>query len=312
MSLNTWPEIARDAGLTTLGIGPSCIKKYLSDFLDTEQGHTFLAKCKQLNIGVEHELHTLSELLPRELFEKDPEMFRVNEDGHRSADFNCCVHSKNAIAIIAENVHKLAPRLISTTGRYFFWIDDARNMCRCAKCRVYSDSDQALMLENEMVKALRRFDSKAQLAHLAYVHTLDAPLVIKPEKGIFLEFAPIHRSFKEPLSCSGAHQEDQKITHCEVMEKLDANLEVFDRGNAQILEYWLDVSRFSKWKQPAVEVPWNEAVFLDDLQTYCKKGIRNITSYGAWINAEYLKNYPMPPIKVYGAGLLNCIKQQQR
>jgi hypothetical protein len=302
-SLNTWPGIAHKAGLTTLGIGPSVIKPYLDNFLNTAKGQAFINSCKEFDIGIEHELHTLSELLPRNLFEKDPKMFRVNEDGRRAADFNCCVHSKQAIEIISENAYKFAPQLISTTGRYFFWIDDARCMCRCPKCRVYSDSDQALILENYMLKAIRKFNPNAQLAHLAYVHTLNAPKQVKPDKGIFLEFAPIHRSFELPLSCSEAHQEGQTITHGEVLEKLDANLDVFDRDTAQILEYWLDVSRFSKWKQPAVELPWNEEVFLSDIQTYVNKGIRNISSYGAWINTEYLKTYPMPPIEKYGTGL---------
>ncbi len=302
-SLSAWPEIAHQAGLTTLGIGPSVIKPYLDNFLNTDKGQAFIAQCKQLEIGIEHELHTLSELLPRSLFAKDPTMFRINEEGQRTPDFNCCVHSKQAIEIISENAYKFAPKLISTTGRYFFWIDDARCMCRCPKCRSYSDSDQALMLENYMLRAIRKFDPNAQLAHLAYVHTLDAPVQVKPEIGIFLEFAPIHRSYQQPLSESSAHQEDQKITHGQILEKLDANLEVFVRDTAQVLEYWLDVSRFSKWKQPAVELPWNEEVFLSDVRTYVSKGIRNISSYGAWINSEYLKTYSIPPIDIYGAGL---------
>ena len=33
-------------------------------------------------------------------------------------------------------------------------------------------------------------------------------------------------------------------------ELLDANLEHFDAGQAQVLEYWLDVSAFAGWRKP--------------------------------------------------------------
>jgi hypothetical protein len=42
---------------------------------------------------------------------------------------------------------------------------------------------------------------------------------------------------------------------------------VFPAGTAQVLEYWLDVSRFSQWKRPAVRLPWRRDVLEADLAT---------------------------------------------
>ena len=303
-SLPEWPRMASQAGLTTLGVGPASIQGHLSTFLKTDRGRKFLAECKQLGVAVEHELHTVGELLPRELFDKDPSMFRMNDKGERDRQYNCCVSRESGLDVICENAVKYASQLVSTTGRYFFWIDDAQQMYRCPKCRPYSDSDQILIMENRVVRALRKQNPRASLAHLAYVNTLDAPIQVKPEPGVFLEFAPIQRSYAEPLSKGSARQDDKTtITHGQIIEKLDANLAVFSRDSAQVLEYWMDVSRFSNWKRPAVRLPWNSEVFHDDLRTYVRRGIRHITCYAAWIDADYIRLHGQPPLKEYADAL---------
>ena len=193
-----WPLLARDAGLTTIGthITPSQV----SAFIQSPKGRQFLADCRKYNIEVEHELHSMKDLLPRALFSQRPELFRMNEEGVRVADYNCCVSSTAALDIIAENAVKYAAILTPTTGRYFYWIDDAVPMCKCPKCKGFSDTDQAVIIENAMLRALRKKDPKATLAHLAYVNTITPPKDIKPEEGLFLEFAPIYRQWNRPLT----------------------------------------------------------------------------------------------------------------
>ena len=53
-------------------------------------------------------------------------------------------------------------------------------------------------------------------------------------------------------------QQDPKLA--EGLHALEANLEVFPKDTAQVLEYWLDVSRFSRWKRPGVKLPWNREI----------------------------------------------------
>ncbi len=298
-----WPQRARDAGLTTIGahVTPSQVAR----FIQSEAGQTFLANCKNHNIQVEHELHAMSDLLPREYYIKDKTMFRMTKDGERTADYNCCVHSKPAVEIICENAVQYAAILPSTTGRYFYWIDDGMPMCYCPQCRIYSDSDQALILENHILSALKTRIPYASLAHLAYLNTIMPPQQVKPENGIFLEFAPIRRTWDHPLQNRDARKDDQSPTHGQILDCLDANLEYFGREHAQVLEYWTDVSLFSHWKKPAKRLPWTEEVFLSDLQTYGKRGVRHITSFVVYIDADYIRQYGEPPLDRYGRGLLN-------
>jgi len=292
-----WPEKAERAGLTT--IGTHIFPHEVAAFVATEEGQAFLEACRERGLEVEHELHAMNDLLPRSLFEKDPAMFRMNEKGERAPDYNLCVHSQAAVEVVCENAVRYAELLRPTTGRYFYWVDDGRPMCRCPQCKGLSDSDQALLLENAMLDALRKTDARATLAHLAYARTMTAPTQVKPEPGIFLEFAPIARRFDKPLSDRSASR------HADYLDDLDANLAVFGSEGAQALEYWLDESLFYRGNQRTLtKIPWRREVFLDDLATYGARGVRHITTFAVMVNADYVQQFGEPPLGEYGRGLV--------
>jgi len=113
---------------------------------------------------------------------------------------------------------------------------------------------------------------------------------------VFLEYAPIQRSYDIPY--------EQQSGGKDRLHLLRQNLEVFPVETAQVLEYWMDVSRFSHWNRPAVRLPWKREVFVGDLNTYRKLGIRNITSFGVFIDAEYVQKFGEPSeLLEYGMGL---------
>jgi hypothetical protein len=234
-------------------------------------------------------------------------MFRINVAGDRVMDSDFCAHSNDAIEIICANAVRFARILPSTTGRYFFWMDDSKPMCHCPLCRAYSDSDQALILENAMLKALREYDPRATLAHLAYLNTLTPPSQVKPDAGVFLEFAPINRRWDQPLKKLEAVGRDERTTHREILDLLDANLDAFGSEGAQVLEYWLDVSLFSGWNRDAkTKLPWNPKIFMDDIDTDAKRGIQHVTSFVVYVDADYLERHgEIGFLTEYGDGLLS-------
>lgn len=299
LSTLNWPKLARDAGLTTLAthITPSQV----TAFLQSDPGKIFLDRCAEYNIEVEHELHAVGELLPRNLFDKNPELFRCDADGNRVGDYNCCPSQRRTLEIIAENAVKTAEICRSTTGRYFYWIDDGRPMCACPRCKELSCSDQALLIENAILAALRRQNDRASVAHLAYYATMEPPHNVRPDDGVFLEFAPYERVWDKPLADGAAGRPD-RMNHTETLRTLERLLEIFPIESAQVLEYWLDVSLFSGYKKPAARLPWRPDVCRSDVQTYRSLGIRNFTSFAVYIDGEYQANYPdLSFINEYGA-----------
>lgn len=300
LSTLDWPLLAYDAHLTTIAthINPAQVIA----FLERDAGKRFMDRCAELNIAVEHELHAAGDLLPRSLFDKNKELFRMDDQGERVREWNCCPSNPRTLEIIAENSVKTSKICRSTTDRYFYWIDDGMPMCACPLCREFSYSEQALIIENAILAALKsEISPDATLAHLAYYSTMTPPEKVKPAEGIFLEFAPIERVWDKPLR-DGAAGRAGKMNHAETLAVLDANLEYFPAADAQVLEYWLDVSLFSGWKKPAVKLPWRPDVCRADVAVYAARGIRNFTTFAVYTDAEYQKNHAdLSFINEYGA-----------
>ncbi|HEO69978.1 MAG TPA: DUF4838 domain-containing protein, partial [Candidatus Hydrogenedentes bacterium] len=241
-----------------------------------------------------YELHAMGDLLPREFFEENPGFFRMNRQGERAADWNLCLSAPGAVEYVCRRAVETARVLKPTTGRYFYWGDDNRPWCHCPKCHSLSDSDQALLLANHLLEALREVDSGAQVAYLAYANTLAPPEKVAPKAGVFLEFAPIHRRYDVPLAAADAKENRGNL------ELLDANLALFGADTAQALEYWLDASRFSQWKRPSVKIPWSREIMAADLDTYGGRGVRHITTFAVYVDAEYMAMHGEPPVEEYG------------
>ena len=300
LTLVQWPDRVAQAGLNTIGLHIGRRIYVVVKFIRSDEGQKFLAACKRLGLNVEYELHAMEDLLSREHIRKDPSMFRMDKSGRRTEDFNCCPSHSGALEIIAQSALEFSRILRPTTHRYFYWPDDGREWCHCDKCRGLSSSEQALLVENHILRALRKHhDPQAAVCHIAYAPTLQPPKQVKAEPGVFLEFAPITRRHDRPFA------EQTAKTLIDRLEVLDANLEVFPRDTAQVLEYWLDNSRFSGWRRPPKKLPWNNAVFRADVQEYAKRGIRHVTSFACYLDAEYVKLHgePWTAVAEYGRGL---------
>lgn len=312
LSLRDWPERCAKAGINTIALHAARRFDVLRDFVASADGQHFLRRCRELDLAVEYELHAMGELLSRELYYKNPSLFRVDVKGKRNPDANCCPHSASALDIIATKAVAWAKVFSPTTHRYYYWPDDGAQWCCCEKCRDFSASEQALLVENHIVKALRhKVNPQAQLSHISYHRTLAAPVRVKPEPGIFLEFAPIARDYTRPITDREAKtrrssgQNPEPSSNRDYLDILEANLKLFGADTAQVLEYWLDVSMFSRWTRPAKKLPWDEAICRADIAAYRALGVRHITTFATYIDADYVNLHgdPQPVIEAYGAAL---------
>jgi hypothetical protein len=296
LTLEDWPDRARRAGLNTIALHHPDSPRKLLEFVRADRGRAFLARCKDNRLHVEFDFHAMSDLVPRGLFAGDSSLFRMDERGTRTPDRNFCVHSATAMRTAVENALVFAQALRPTTGRYYYWSDGCAPWCRCRRCRELSDSDQSLLVENAIAKALRSEEPFAQVAHLACHVTMPPPKGIKPEAGVFLQFAPARRRYDIPYARQRGEDEVDSLWY------LERNLEVVPAATAQALEYWLDVSLFSRGKR--LPLPWDRDRFRSDVGTYRSLGIRHIKSFANDLDAEYVRRHGEPTfLAEYGAGL---------
>ncbi len=236
-------------------------------------------------LKIEYEMHAARYLLPVSEFEARPEWFRMKETGERVTDFNFCVTNEQALDYVVERAAEVAKKLYRSTDRYFFWMDDHNDSaCHCPNCSRLSPSDQQLLVMNRIVKRLRQDNPNAKLVYLAYHACIDAPTEIKPEDGIFLEYAPISRDFHRPVSESAQS------------EPLERLLAVFGKQDAKVLDYWYDNSLFSKWKKPPQPFEVDAAVLEADFAYYRGLGFEDIGCFACYLGKDFEELYGAPDI----------------
>ena len=301
-----WINLLKESGINTISVASVPEMGYdQKEYLDYKQ------KCIDAGLDFEYEDHAMSHLVPRELFDEHPEYFRMDENGVRQKDGNGCPSCEEGLEVMMSNVKAFADIHHPTNHKYYFWLFDGGDICHCEKCKGLSASDQGLIFENHIIQALRKFDPEATLAHLAYSSTSPAPTVIRPEEGIFLEFAPFYRRWDKPLNDREALRDGQIWTHGDYLDMLEDNLKVFPAETAQVLEYWMDISQRSGWKKPAVQLDWHKEVYLEDLATYASYGIKNITAYAIYADENYLNAFhDLSFVKDYGKGLVDFKLEQ--
>lgn len=300
-----WLHTLKCLNLNVVGLHPPGGKKadetlrQMLEQLETLQ--PLLQKVREMGIVVEYEMHALSYLLPRSLFEMHPDWFRMNEQGERTADFNFCASNADALEHLAQSAAELARRLPAENHLYYFWLDDVSSYsCHCEHCRQLSPSDQQMLAVNAIQRGIRTVDPLGCLPYLAYQDVICAPEKIKPDEGVFLEYAPIHRSTDHAMNDPDCAENVKELAG---LERL---LEVFGTKNAKVLDYWTDNSLFSKWKYPPKPFTLNAEVMRKDAQFYHSLGFESITAFGCFLGKDYIDLHGKPDLQAYGDILMNA------
>ena len=290
-----WIDRMADAGVDVLGIhsegGTESVASLdrLLMLLETKEYRELIDYAIDVRgLRIEYEFHAAGWLLPRDMFDTFPEYFRMDANGARVREIDFCRTNTAAVDFVAERAASLAKRLYRSSHRYYFWLDDNAELCHCDKCRAMSPSDAQLTVMNAIVRRLRRDIADAKLACLAYQKFIEPPKTVRPEEGIFLEFAPIKRD----MSRSAFEGEELKC--------VDALLEFFGKTDAKVLEYWYDNSLLSKWKKPPKPFFANSGMIRGDLAYYESKGFEHISSFACFLGDDYEALYGDVDISAFG------------
>jgi hypothetical protein len=150
-----------------------------------------------------------------------------------------------------------------------------------------------MIIMNRMLKEIRKIDPEATLAYLAYFETLTPPEKIKPDEGIFLEYAPIDRDHHTPLSEAG---NEKNTSQNQYIKEL---IRTFGADTAKVLDYWLDNSLFSNWTKPPKPLVADEKVIHADFDYYSALGFKDISCFACYLGADYVELHGEPDIKAF-------------
>ncbi len=277
-----WIDRMADNGISVIGIHPGGGKTAndalasLLELSKTEEYKALIDYAHARGLLVEYELHAMRYLLPESEFNAHPEWFRMTADGERSADLNCCATNSEMLDFVAERAAEVAKALYGSTNRYYFWLDDAKDAyCHCPSCEKLSPSDQQVLVLNRILKRLREDDPEASLAYLAYFEAIAAPIAVKPDEGIFLEYAPFERDFHAPI------ENDAQA------DTILALLDCFGTESARVLDYWYDNSLYSGWKKPPKAFTPDSPVINADLEYYTRLGFSELASFACYLGEDY-------------------------
>ena len=299
-----WAELLKKGKFNTLGLHFIPAENTMEEYLEWLElrGRALIERVESAGVRVEHELHAFRYLLPRELFSENPEYFRMDRAGNRSADYNLCASSA-ALAVVKERAYRLAEALRQSGRDYYLWADDVASdcFCHCPDCAKLPPSEQYLKILKSILAGLKRYDASARLCYLAYGAILTPPEEI-PE-DMFLEFAPITRDLKSPVN-----GEKNKTAAAQ----LEGLLQKFSAADAEILDYWLDESLHTGWgRLPLARLPYDENVLKADFAYYTGLGVGAVKTFGAYLSKEYLDAFGDKEIVEYGR-LLKKVQEETK
>lgn len=297
---SVWISEAVRLGIPRIGLHPEggtnahLTMKALFDLLETPEFRRTLDEAAENGLEIEYEMHAARYLLPSELFAEHPDWFRMNSDGVRVPDFNCCASNPDALSYMADRAADAASKLYRSTNRFFFWMDDGvGKSCCCPDCAKLTPSDQQMLVMNALLSGIRQVIPDAQLAYLAYFDTKDPPTHVKPADGIFLEYAPMDRDYHiaidDPTSEKNAALRDYPARL----------LDFFGRDRAKLLEYWLDNSMFSRWTRPPKRFTPDAPVIAADAAYYKSVGFSDLSTFACFLGKDYRALYGMPDIEPF-------------
>ncbi len=208
--------------------------------------------------------HIIPQLLPRELFEERPGLFRMSTKGNREPSGNLCVSNSDALELVRENFLKYLES-VPEADVIHFWGEDVADggWCCCSQCRELLPQDQYLTACNFVAEALE--DKDVTIDYIAYHDTLEADLTLEPHPAVMLLFAPRERCYGHSIG------DPECETNQLYADALRQYVETF-AGNVQVFEYYADALLYG-----SLAVPLHH-VIAEDLGFYESLGIGRVQS----------------------------------
>ncbi|MFQ3547099.1 MAG: hypothetical protein SNJ56_02080 [Termitinemataceae bacterium] len=189
-----WIPWAAQHGFEALIISPTEELFTLERMGDHVSGRRkkILALAEQHHLEIEEGGFCLSRFVPRRLFMKNRDLFRMHE-GHRRPDYNFCPTNPDTIDLLATNARKFFQTRIERQV-FHLWPDlgPEEGWCSCPTCRAFTPLEQTIMATNVLADVLA---SISDTAYLSYLLPDTTESTIKGRPNIF----PLPYASRKPM-----------------------------------------------------------------------------------------------------------------
>ncbi len=204
--------------------------------------------------------HIIPMLLPRDLFEKKPDYFRMDQTGKRVSNGNFCPSNKEALALVAANaVQYVKDR--PWADNVNVWGEDVwdGSWCFCPECGKMSVQDQYITTCNAVARAIRESGIDVEVAAIAYHDSIEPDVNIKPEPDLRLNWAPRERAY------GFAHNDMRSEINQWYSRCLEKWTLIFGPENMDVFEYYTDNILFRTFPLSIPHVIARDAEFYRNL-----------------------------------------------
>lgn len=227
---------------------------------------SLLPEFEKRGIDLEVGAHVLHQFLPRDLFETQPELFRMS-NGKRVSDGNFCVSNPQTIETITENAKSFLAGF-PTAAVYHLWADDVLggSWCECDTCRKMSPVQQQINALNLIAEAVRDVYPGKMIDMLLYHDTINVEDAEKPKPNIYGFYAPRERCYAHAINDRNCAR---NVWYKKMLEKVSDH---FGRKQIYVFEYYDDMILFNNMAAPLTQV------ISRDLKYYHSIGIDKVQS----------------------------------
>lgn len=225
----------------------------------------------RLGLRLETGGHGYRDLLPRKLFQRKPDLFRMGQPedfgGKRIADYNSCAAHPESRKIIRESFRSQVLEAHSSgCHALHLWPDDlpGGGWCLCPHCRGIAPSDQAMLAMRNLAEVVSQEKLPMRVPMLAYHDTVRPAWDVPPTKETFLLFAARER-------CYGHRLSDPSCARNRYYMRALAGWMAKYKGidDAHTFEYYSDQILFRGLH------PYIPAVIAGDMEDYQRVGIES-------------------------------------
>jgi len=225
-------------------------------------------------LGLRYETggHVMQSLLPRDRFERTPDLFRMSQPedfgGKRTDDANFCPTHPETKAIVKESYRE---RINAAPGVYAYhaWPSDlpGGGWCFCPRCRSLSPAVQAMLATRHLAEVVAEEGVPMRVPFAAYQDTLYPGGTVETPGESFLLFAPRERCYGHALDDPACERNRFYL------EALKACMDKFSTtDDAHTVEYYFDQILYRGM------YPFLPETILKDMAVYERHGIETHTA----------------------------------